>query len=98
MILCHPVLVKEAKQEQLIGMASNNLDTQEIAANTPNFHLTSRVRVQLGSSLQEHLKALSKLTGGIERANHHTQLLQTTIESRRTPKRTDTQGHTKDSR
>ena len=60
------------------GMASraSTSDKQEIATNTSNLHLTSRVRVELDSSLQGYLKALSKLTRGIERANHHTDLLQ----------------------
>ena len=69
------------------GMASraSTSDKQEIATNTSNLHLTSRVRVELDSSLQGHLKALSKLTRGIERANHHTDLLQSSIDSRRPP-------------
>ena len=58
----------------------------EIATNTSNLHLTSRVRVELDSSLQGHLKALSKLTRGIERANHHTELLPSSIDSRRPPR------------
>ena len=68
------------------GMASraststNNQST--IATNTSNLYLT-RVRVELDSSLQGHLKALSKLTRGIERANYHTELLQSSIDSRR---------------
>ena len=37
------------------------IDKQEIATNISNLHLTSRVRVELESSLQGHLKALSKL-------------------------------------
>ena len=75
MILCHIVLVTEAKQDHIIGMASNNLYTQEIVTNTFNLHLTKRVSAQLDSSLQGHLKVLSKLNRGIERANH-SQLLQ----------------------
>ena len=61
-------------------------DKQEIATNTSNLHLTSRVRVELDSSLQGHLKALSKLTRGIERANHHIDLPQASIDSRRPPR------------
>ena len=44
------------------------------------------VRVQIDSSLQGHLKALTKLTRGIERAIHHSQLLQTAIETKRPPR------------
>ena len=84
------------KKKTLIGtngMASNQAstsqDTHEIATNTSNLHLTSRVRVDLESSLQGHLKALSKLTRSIERANHHTDLLQAATDSK-TPKRIDT--------
>ena len=61
-------------------------DRQEIATNTSNLHLTSRVRVELESSLQGHLKALSKLTRGIERAYHNTDLLQAAIDSERPPR------------
>ena len=46
----------------------------------------SIVRVQFNSSLQGHLKALSKLTRGIERANHHKDLLQSAIDIKRPPK------------
>ena len=60
--------------------------TSEISTNTLNIHLTTRVRVQIDSSLQGHLKALTKLTRGIERANHHSQLLQTAIETKRPPR------------
>ena len=56
-----------------------------IATNTSNLHLT-RVRVELDSFLQGHLKALSKLTRGIERANYHTELLQSSIDSRGPPR------------
>ena len=73
-------------------MASNQ-DTHEITSNTSNVHLTSRVRVQLDSSLQGHLKALYKLTCGIQRANHHTEILQTAIDTK-TLKRTNTKGQT----
>ena len=66
-------------------MASNP-DTHAIATSTSNLHLTSRVRVQLGSSLPGHLMALSKLTRGIERANHHTELLQSAIDTKRPPR------------
>ena len=72
-----------------IGMAGNRAstsDTQEIATSNLNLHLTSRVRVELESSLQGHLKVLSKLTRGIERANHHTDLLQAAIDSMRSPR------------
>ena len=62
-------------------MASNQ-DTHEIATNTSNLHLISRVRVQLDSSLQGHLK----YTTGIERANHHTVLLQAAIDTKRPPR------------
>ena len=62
-------------------------DTQEITTNTSNYHLsTNRVRVQLDSTLQGHLKALTKLTRGIERANYHSQLLQTAIDTKRPPR------------
>ena len=69
------------------GMASRTSTSNQstIATNTSNLHLT-RVRVELGSSLQGHLKALSKLTRGIERANYHTELLQSSIDSRRPPR------------
>ena len=65
-------------------MASNQ-ETHEIATNTSNLHLTNKVRVQLDSSLQGHLKVLSKLHRGIERANHHTDLLQSAIDAKRLP-------------
>ena len=60
----------------MVSRASASQDTHEIAANTSGLHLTSRVRVEVEGSLQGHLKALSKLTRGIKRANHHTDLLQ----------------------
>ena len=66
-------------------MASNQ-HTHEIATNTSNPHLTSRVRVQLDISLQGHLKALCKLTTGKERANHQTELLQRAIDTKRPPR------------
>ena len=66
--------------------ASTSQDTHEIATNTSNLHLTSRVGVELESFLQGHLKALSKLTRGIERANHHKDLLQAAVDSQETPK------------
>ena len=70
------------------GMASraSTSDKQEIATNTSYLHFTSRVRVELDSSLQGHLKALSKLTRGKERANQHTDLLQASIDSSRPPR------------
>ena len=55
------------------GMASTSTSTstiinnQTIATNTSNLHIT-RTRVELDSSIQGHLKALSKLTRGTERA------------------------------
>ena len=64
---------------------STIINNQSTATNTSNIHL-SRTRVELDSSLQGHLKALSKLTRGIERANHHTELLQSSIDSRRPPR------------
>ena len=73
-------------------------DKQEIATNTSNLHLTSRVRVELESSLQGHLKALSKLTRGIETANHHTRPTTSSHRFQETPKRIDTKGNTKNSR
>ena len=66
---------------------STDQTTSEISTNTSNIHLTAnRVRVQIESSLQGHLKALTKLTRGIERANQHSQLLQTAIDTKRPPK------------
>ena len=70
----------------MASRASTSQDTHEIATNTSSLHLTSRVRVELESSLQGHLKAISKLTRGIERANHHTDLLQAAIDSKRPPR------------
>ena len=68
-------------------MSTDHTTSQEIATNTPNIYLTAnRVRVQLDSSLQGHLKALTKLTRGIERANHHSQLLQIAIDTNRSPR------------
>ena len=68
-------------------MSTDQTTSQEIATNTSNIHLTAnRVRVQLDSSLQGHLKALTKLTRGIERANHHSQLLQIAIDTKRPPR------------
>ena len=65
-------------------MSADQNTSQEIATNTSNIHLTAnRVRVQLDSSLQGHLKAITKLTRGIERANHHSQLLQLAIDTKR---------------
>ena len=91
---CTSGLNKKDMQIGTEGMASRastsqdktSQDKQEIATNTSNLHLTSRVRVELDSSLQGHLKALSKLTRGIERANHHTDLLQAAIDSKRPPR------------
>ena len=72
--------------EGMASRASTSTNNQStIATNTSNLHLT-RVRVELDSSLQGHLKALSKLTRGIERANYHTELLQSSIDSRRPPR------------
>ena len=68
------------------NQASTSQDTHEIVTNTSNLHLTSRVRVELEGSLKGHLKALCKLTRGIERANHHTDLLQAAIDSKRPPR------------
>ena len=56
MILFHPVLVKEAKQEQMIGMVSDILDAQEIATNTSNLHLTSKVK----SNMTAHYRDIQK--------------------------------------
>ena len=68
-------------------MSTGQTTSQEIATNTSNIHLTAnRVRVQLDSLLQGHLKALTKLTRGIERANHHSQLLQIAIDTKRPPR------------
>ena len=65
----------------------NQNTSQEIAINTSSIHLSAnRVRVQLDSTLQGHLKALTKLTRGIERANHHSQLLQIAIDTKRLPR------------
>ena len=51
-------------------------NTQEVTTNTSNYHLpTNRVRVQFDSTLQGHLKVITKLTRAIERANYHSQLL-----------------------
>ena len=68
-------------------MSTDQNTSQEIATNTSNIHLTAnRVRVQLDSSLQGNLKALTKLTRGIKRANHHSQLLQLAIDTKRPPR------------
>ena len=71
---------------ELTRPVSTSQDTHEIAINTSNLHLTSRVRIELESSLQGHLKAISKPTRGIERANHHTDLIQATVDSKRPPR------------
>ena len=76
------MLATQQRINLLIGMASNQ-DTHEIATNTSNLHLTSRVRVQLDSSLQGHLKALSKLIRSTEIANHHTELFQAATDTKR---------------
>ena len=68
-----------------MASTASTINQSTIATNTANLHLT-RVRVELDSSLQGHLKALSKLTRGIERANYHTELLQSSIDSRRPPR------------
>ena len=60
---------------------SSEQTTSEISTNTSNIHLIARVRVQIDSSLQGHLKTLTKLTRGIERATHHSQLLQTAVDT-----------------
>ena len=82
-----------SKRNTLVGaeaMASTSTSTstiinnQTIATNTSNLHIIKN-RVELDSSLQGHLKALFKLTRGIERANHHTELLQASIDSSRPP-------------
>ena len=72
----------------LLPIISTDQNTsQEIATNTSNIHLTAnRVRVPLDSSLQGHLKVLTKLTRGIERANHHSQLVQIAIDTKRPPR------------
>ena len=70
----------------MANRASTSQYKQEIATNTSNLHLTSRVWVELESSLQGHLKAFSQLTRGIERANHHPDLLHAAIDSKRPPK------------
>ena len=68
-------------------MSTDQNTSQEIATNTSSIHLTAnRVRVQLDSSLEGHLKALTKLTRGIEKANHHSQLLQIAIDTKRPPR------------
>ena len=65
----------------------DNNTPQEIATNTSSIHLSAnKVRVQLDSTLQGHLKALTKLTRGNERANHHSQLLQIAIDTKRPPR------------
>ena len=68
--------IERNKQIGAKGMASTSTSTnnQSIATNASNLHFTI-VRVELDNSLQGHLKALSKLTRGIERANYHTELL-----------------------
>ena len=71
---------------------STIINNQTIATNTSNLHIIKN-RVELDSSLQGHLKALSKLTRGIERANHHTKLLQASINSRRPPEVSYLQSH-----
>ena len=78
----NPILNAERCQSTM----NSEQTTSEISTNTSNIHLTARVRVQIDSSLQGHLKALTKLTRGIERANHHSQLLQTAIETKRPPR------------
>ena len=45
----------EAERCQLT--MSREQTTSEISTNTSNIHLTSRIRVQIDSSLQGHLKA-----------------------------------------
>ena len=49
-----------------MASTSTSTNNQSIATNTSNLHFT-RVRVELDSSLQGHLTALSKLTRGIEK-------------------------------
>ena len=71
--------------ERCQSMMNSEQTTSEISTNTSNIHLTAGVRVQIDSSLQGHLKAHTKLTRGIERANHHSQLLQTAIDTKRPP-------------
>ena len=72
----------EAERHQSPTMSTDQT-TSEISTNTSDIHLTAnRVRVQIDSSLQGHLKACTKLTRGIERANHHSQLLQTAIDTK----------------
>ena len=72
----------------LLTTSTDNQNTlQEIATNTSSIHLSAnRVSIQLDSTLQGHLKALMKLTRGIERANHHSQLLQIAIDTKRPPR------------
>ena len=71
----------------LLTMSTDQNTSQEIATNISSIHLTAnRVRVQLDSSLQGHLKALTKLTKGIKRANHHSQLLRIAIDTKRPPR------------
>ena len=47
--------------EGMASRASTSKQSTEIATNTSNLHLTSRVRVELDSSLQGHLKDLSQV-------------------------------------
>ena len=69
----------------IMNTAGNTL--QEIATNSSSLHLsTNRLRVQLDSTFQGHLKALTKLSRGIERANHHSQLLQIAVDTKRPPR------------
>ena len=89
---CYKMLVTQQRIDLSTGMASHQ-DTHEIATNTSNLHLTSRFRVQLDSSLQGHLKALSKLTRSIERPNHYTEVLKQ-AQIQKTPKMTNTKGPT----
>ena len=64
---------------------STIINNQTIATNISNLHIIKN-KVELDSSLQGHLKALSKLTRGIERDNHYTELLQASINSSRPPR------------
>ena len=47
---------------------------------------TTRLNIQLDSSLQGYLRAASKLTRNLEKANHHTQLLHTALITNKPPR------------
>ena len=68
--------MKTVKLQLNLFGGTNTVQPSTSSANTSN---TPRINIQLDSSLQGYLRAATKLTRNLEKANHHTQLLHTAI-------------------